>query len=182
VPRSATRERYFVAALEIMTDQGFGHLTMTALHRHLNVSSGSFYHFFKGWDDFVARFLESWIEQTEEISAKAEGASDPFDRLEILRWLARSVPHAAEAAMRIWSASDPAVATTQRHVDAQRLAIIREAVSAAGVTDVQADHLARHGLSIIVGWQQLSRPFDLQVLDEMLGQFIELVRGLATPA
>jgi AcrR family transcriptional regulator len=180
VPRSASREKYFVAALEILTDQGFGHLTMTALHRRLDVSSGSFYHFFNGWDDFVAQFLESWIEQTAEISSKAERASDPFDRLETLRWLARSVPHSAEAAMRLWSATDPAVATAQRHIDAQRLAIIREAVSAAGVTDVQADRLARHGLSIIVGWQQLSRPFDLQMLDEMLGQFIELVRGFAS--
>jgi AcrR family transcriptional regulator len=179
VPGSASREKYFAAALEILTDQGSGHLTMTALHQRLEVSSGSFYHFFNSWDDFVAQFLESWIEQTAEISSKAERESDPFDRLETLRFLARTVPHAAEAAMRIWSATDSAVAAAQRHVDTQRLAIIRNAVRAAGVTDVQADHLARHGLSIIVGWQQLSRPFDLQMLDEMLGQFIELVRGLA---
>lgn len=174
---SASREKYFTAALEILTDQGFGHLRMTALHQRLGVSSGSFYHFFAGWDDFVAQFLENWIEQTAEISAQAQRASDPFDRLETLRWLARSVPHSAEAAMRLWSATDPAVTTAQHHVDTQRLAIIREAVSAAGVTDAQADLLARHGLSIIAGWKQLSHPFDLQALDEMLGQFIELVRG-----
>jgi hypothetical protein len=154
---------------------------MTALHQRLAVSSGSFYHFFAGWDDFVAKFLDSWMGQTAEISAEAQQASDPFDRLDILRLLARTVPHAAEAAMRIWSATDPAVAIAQRDMDAQRFGIIREAVSAAGVADARADYLARHGLSIIVGWQQLSHPFDLHVLDEMLGQFIELVRTFASP-
>jgi AcrR family transcriptional regulator len=163
-----------------LTEEGSGHLTMTALHQRLGVSSGSFYHFFGGWEDFVAQFLESWIAQTAEISSEAEQASDPFDRLEVLRWLARTVPHAAEAAMRIWSATEPAVVTAQRHVDTQRFAIIRDAVCAAGVTDARADTLARHGLSIIVGWQQLSRPFDLDVLDELLGQFIELVRSFAS--
>jgi AcrR family transcriptional regulator len=181
VPESASRERYFTAALEILTAQGFGHLTMTALHRRLGVSSGSFYHFFAGWDDFVAQFLESWITQTAEISVEAQQTSDPFDRLEILRLLAKSVPHAAEAAMRMWSATDATVATAQRHVDAQRLAIIAEAVSIAGVADVQADRLARHGLSLIVGWQQLSHPFDAHGLDELLGQFIDLVHGYASP-
>jgi len=82
--------------------------------------------------------------------------------------------------MRMWSATDRAVATAQHHVDTQRLAIIREAVSAAGVADARADLLARHGLSVIVGWQQLSHPFDVHVLDEMLGQFIELVGGCAS--
>lgn len=177
VSESASRERYFTAAQEILTAQGFGHLTMTALHRRLGVSSGSFYHFFAGWDDFVAQFLQNWIAQTAEISAQAQQASDPFDRLEILRVLAKSVPHAAEAAIRMWSATNTAVATAQRHVDAQRLAIIAEAVSAAGVTDVRANRLARHGLSIIVGWQQLSHPFDVHELDELLSQFIDLVHA-----
>ncbi|OPX12436.1 TetR/AcrR family transcriptional regulator [Mycobacterium sp. AT1] len=179
-PGNATPDRYFGAALDILTENGSGDLTMTALHRRLKVSSGSFYHFFHGWGDFVAQFLDSWIAQTAAISAKAQQESAPFDRLEILRRLAASVPHAAEVAIRTWSATDPAVTTAQRHVDAQRLAIIREAVAAAGVTDARADLLARHGLSIIVGWQQLSDPFDADVLDEMLGQFIELVRGCAS--
>lgn len=177
---NASREKYFAAALEILTDQGFGHLRMTSLHQRLGVSSGSFYHFFAGWDDFVAQFLQNWVGQTAEISAQAQLASDPFNRLETLRLLARSVPHSAEAAMRLWSATDPAVATAQYHVDTQRLAIIREAVSAAGVTNSRAGLLAQHGLSIIVGWQQLSHPFDAYVLDDMLGQFIELVRGSAS--
>lgn len=174
---SASRERYFTAAQEILTDQGFGHLKMTALHRRLGVSSGSFYHFFAGWDDFVAQFLHHWIAQTAEISAQAQQTSDPFDRLETLRLLSRSVPHAAEAAIRMWSTTNAAVATAQRHVDAQRLAIIAEAVSTAGVTGVRVDRLARHGLSIIVGWQQLSHPFDMHGLDELLSQFIELVHS-----
>ena len=176
-PGNATRDKYFGAALDILTDDGFGSLRMTALHRRLQVSSGSFYHFFDNWGDFVAQFLDSWIAQTTAISARAQRESAPFGRLEVLRRLAASVPHAAEAAIRNWSATDPAVASAQRQVDAQRLAIIREAVSAAGVADARADRLARHGLSLIVGWQQLSRPFDADVLDEMLGQFIELVRG-----
>ena len=180
MPSNASREKYFAAALEILTDHGFGQLTMTALHRSLDVSSGSFYHFFRGWDDFVHQFLQSWVQQTAEISAAAQKASDPFDRLEILRLLARTVPHAAEAAMRIWSAANPVVAAAQRQIDAQRLNVIREAVLAAGVAAPQSDHLARHGLSIIVGWQQLSHPFDIEELDVMLGQFIDLVRRFAT--
>lgn len=176
---SASREKYFAAAWELLTDQGFKQLTMTALHRRLDVSSGSFYHFFRGWDDFVAQFLANWMAQTADISTAAQQASDPFDRLEILRVLARTVPHSAEAAMRSWAATDPVVAEAQRQIDGQRLAIIRESVTAVGIDGQVADRLAQHGLSVIVGWQQLSRPFDMESLDAMLGQFIDLLYGYA---
>jgi AcrR family transcriptional regulator len=179
VSGSASRAKYFAAALEILTEQGFKQLTMTALHRRLDVSSGSFYHFFRGWDDFVAQFLADWIEQTAAISAAARRASDAFDRLELLRVLSRTVPHSAEAAIRNWAATDPVVAEAQRHLDGQRFAIIRESVAAVGIDGQVADRLAQHGLSIIVGWQQLSRPFDMDALDAMLGQFIDLLHGYA---
>ena len=122
------------------------------------------------------------MEQTADISTAAQQASDPFDRLEILRVLARTVPHAAEAAMRNWAAADPVVAEAQRHIDGQRLAIIRQSVAAIGIDGQVADRLAQHGLSVIVGWQQLSRPFDAEALDAMLGQFIDLLHGYAAQA
>ncbi len=175
MPTLVTREDYFGAATDILSEEGFGGLKMTALHRRLGVSSGSFYNYFQNWDDFVRGFLEDWTVRTNDIADRAATA-DSFERLELLRRLTRTVPHRAEAAIRTWAAMDPAVAAAQRDVDARRVALLETAlVQVTGDAEL-AGLLAESALSMIVGWQQLSRPFDAEKLDWMLRNFIDNLR------
>jgi AcrR family transcriptional regulator len=181
VPLYVTREQYFTAATEILSEQGYHRLKMTALHQRLGVTSGSFYHYFKNWPDFVAGFLAYWTAHTNQIAEKSAATPDPLDRLELLRALTRTVPHDAEVAIRTWSAMDPMVAAAQRDVDRRRIDIIRTAVVEATGSERDADRFAELGLSMIVGWQQLRQPFDPEAMDWMLTRFIAMVTPLAKP-
>ncbi|MBN9758266.1 MULTISPECIES: TetR/AcrR family transcriptional regulator [unclassified Pseudonocardia] len=176
MPQYVGREDYYAAAIAILSGSGAHELTMTALHRGLGVSSGSFYNWFRNWPDFVERFLEHWRGSTEAIAREAAGPHDPHERLELLRRLSRTVPHDAEAAIRVWATTDPAVAEAQRAVDARRLEVIRRAVAAAGAPDA-ADELAELCLSAVVGAQLRHRPVDVEGLDRVLARFIALVEA-----
>lgn len=182
MPHYVGREDYYAAAVAILSESGFRDLNMTALHRRLGVSSGSFYNWFRNWPEFVRQFLTHWTEHTEQIARQAAVPQDPVQRLELLRRLARTVPHDAEAAIRVWSTTDPTVASAQRTVDRRRLAVIREAV--AGVAEEDATELAELCLATVVGTQLMTRPVDVDTLDRHLAGVIELVRlrgGLTLP-
>lgn len=176
MPTLVSREDYFGAATDILSEDGFRGLKMTALHRRLGVSSGSFYNYFQNWDDFVRSFLEHWTVRTNDIADRAAATTDSFERLHLLRDLARTVPHRAEAAIRTWAAMDPAVADAQRDVDARRVALLESALAEVTGDPQRARLLAESALSMIVGWQQISRPFDEATLDWMLGNFIDNLR------
>jgi AcrR family transcriptional regulator len=178
MPRPSPRERYFDAAIEILSEAGFRDLKMTALHRRLGLTSGSFYHHFNSWPDFVRQFLAYWTEfHTDAAVAAAVPLQDPVQRLEQMRVLATKVPHDAESAIRIWGAMDPEVARVQQDVDRKRLDLIRLAVVEATGNPDDADRLAGLALAIIVGYQQLGRPVDVDALDQALGQFNAMVLG-----
>ena len=179
VPLYVTREQYFTAAKEILLAQGFRGLKMTALHRHLGVSSGSFYNYFKNWPDFVQQFLDHWAGQTDEIAEKASVPLDAFERLELLRQLAQTVPHDVEAAIRTWSTVEPLVAQAQQNVDQQRRALIRRAVVEATGGEQDADQLAEFILSLIVGCQQLTKPVDVRAMDAMLARSNAMIARIA---
>ncbi|MEO3859566.1 TetR/AcrR family transcriptional regulator [Acrocarpospora sp. B8E8] len=177
MPHYVSRDDYFEAATAILSEVGVKGLKMTALHQRLGVSSGSFYNYFRNWPDFVGQFLEHWVGRTDQIAEQAAAPSNALDRLELLRKLSRTVPHDAEAAIRIWSTMDPAVAEVQAEVDRRRLALIRLAVAEVRGHETDAEDLARFCLSLVVGAQQFSRPVDIDVLDDHLERFIKMVVG-----
>ena len=172
MPTLVSRADYFGAATDLLSEHGYRGLTMTALHRRLGVSSGSFYNYFKNWDEFVRAFLEHWTVHTNDIADRAAATADSLERLHLLRELTRTVAHDAEAAIRTWAAMDPAVAAAQRDMDQRRLALIRAAVVEVTGDEERAGHLAESALSMIVGWQQISSPFDADKMDRMLSDFI----------
>ncbi|MEU7812244.1 TetR/AcrR family transcriptional regulator, partial [Pseudonocardia sp. NPDC049154] len=177
MPHYVSRDDYFEAAIAILSEVGYKGLKMTALHQRLGVTSGSFYNYFRNWPDFVAQFLEHWGGRTDRIAELAAAPGDPLDRLELLRKLARTVPHDAEAAIRVWSTIDPAVAAIQRDVDRRRLTLIRGAVAEIVGADADIDGLARFCLALVVGTQQLGSPVDVEMLDDHLERFIRMVMG-----
>ncbi len=167
------RQDYFDGTLAILAASGHGSLRLTNLCRSLGVTSGSFYNWFKDWNDFVDQFLAYWLsEQTETIMEEAQKLADPRARLERMREFAHGVPHTAEVAMRAWSSTDPRVAAVQAEVDRLRLALIEKTMVDLGFSQPIALRLAELALSIVIGHQHL----DPSALDWSLAQFIALVR------
>jgi AcrR family transcriptional regulator len=170
------REAYFETALKILAEQGFTALTVPALCEALAITKGSFYHHFHGWDDFVAGLLAHWeSEQTYRIFELTRQIEDPQARVEILAWLASNLPHAAEAAIRAWSKSDPHVAEAQQRVDEERIKFTLEVISAVIPDSPRARRLAKLGVALLVGMEELDPHIGARQLRKILDEYLSLV-------
>ena len=172
----ATPIDYFDAAMRLLADSGFKGLTIAALCERLGVTSGSFYHHFGSWDGFVDAFLRHWeAEQTRRTIDLSRKPEDPYKRLEVLRQLATNVPHQAEAAIRAWSKNNPAVGASQRRVDQQREAFLRELLTAMIGDRQRAKDLAALGMALTVGLPQLRAKVTPKEMGALYDDYTKLV-------
>ncbi len=176
---TVNRQDYFEGALDLLAKDGFGSLRLTALCKWLGMTTGSFYNWFRDWNDFVDQFLEYWEKElTERLVAEAEHNPNPWARLDQLRELVRTVPHEAEVALRAWSNADPRAAKVCAEADMVRRKTIFDTVHSL-ISDTElASRLAVLGLSIVIGQQHV----DVSTMDWSLAQFNALVRVHADAA
>lgn len=169
---TVNQQDYYQGALGLLAKDGFGALRLTTLCRWLGMSTGSFYNWFRDWNDFVDQFLAYWErELTEQLATRAARTPDPTARLDRLRELARVVPHDAEVALRAWGNCDQRAARVCHEVDDLRRRLIFDAVHGLVEDPVLANRLAALGLSIVIGHQHL----DAAEMDWSLRQFNALV-------
>lgn len=170
---------YFTTAMDLLAEHGPAELKIGTLCSALGVTSGSFYHHFDGWSGFVRGLLAHWeTEQTARIYELTQSATDdPVERLDVLKRLAVTLPHAAEAAIRSWAALDGDVAVALRRIDARRLAALADVLAGAVPDRVVADRLASFGQSMLVGFQQIHHPPDPELLRQLLDDYHALVLG-----
>jgi AcrR family transcriptional regulator len=175
----ATKDDYFAAALDILAVDGHGALRIGALCRRLGVTTGSFYHYFGGFDGFVDELLEMWErEKTQRIFEQALAVSDIGERVRALKDRALDLPHEAETAIRGWAHVNPAVAVVQHRVDDERLEAVRVVLNP--VVGDAAPLLASMAVSILIGYQQRRTPVDLDELRRALDLFETIVLHHAT--
>ncbi|MDX6233750.1 MAG: hypothetical protein QOH68_2822 [Nocardioidaceae bacterium] len=149
------RTPFFDAAFEILASDGYGGLKLAPLCKSVGVTTGSFYHSFSSWRDFTTQLLEHWHEErTLRLVELAQQQTDPLDQLESLLQMTISLPHRAEAAIRVWSAIDPAVAKLQESVDKDRYTVVYEAMVTLVGDPTEADMLARGGMFMLIGFEQ----------------------------
>lgn len=165
-------ERWFEVAMELLAEDGYAALKLAPLCRRAGVTTGSFYHHFAGWQAFVAALLEHWeAAQTSRVAALTAAEPSPLDRVRRMKHLAVGLPHRAEAAIRVWSGVDAQVGRAQRRVDARRSAALGEVVAGVVEDRAAAERLARLGMSILVGWQQLAPSAEPDELLALLTEF-----------
>ncbi len=167
---------YHVAALDILALRGPGGLHAATLCTALGVPIASVDEEFGSWPGLVEALLEHW--ESEQTWAPLEltlARADPWQRIEVLKHLATTVPHGAEAAIRAWSHSDPVVHRIQLRVDAQRVEALRQVIAGLGIDDAVARRLATMGIALLAGMQQLHRPIDVDQLRAVLTDYEQLV-------
>jgi AcrR family transcriptional regulator len=167
-----TREHYFEAALDVIAVEGVEALTIAMLCRRLNVTIGSFYHHFKGSKAFLRAFFGWWeAEHGFHLVDQARSEPDPVARLAMLKKLAGSLPHAAEAAIRFWSRSHPDAAAVQSRVDEGRIQVVHDTLRELGLPAGRSKTLAVMAVGVLVGTQQTGRAEDgalmRKVFDEL---------------
>jgi AcrR family transcriptional regulator len=167
-----SKDDYYRIALELLAEGGADALTMVQLCARLGVTTGSFYAHFGGIREFHASFLEHWAEgRVYALKEQVEKSIDPLARIDLLRNIAVSVNHEAESAIRGWARTNPVVAEFQRQVDKTREEVLMQAFVDIGIDKKEARVLARIGLTILVGTQQIEVRVDRKRLDTLLFEY-----------
>ena len=167
-----SKDDYYRTALELLAEGGVDALTMANLCARLGVTTGSFYAHFGGIREFHSAFLEQWEEgRVYQLQEQVEATPDPLERIALLRRIAVAVNHEAESAIRGWARTNPVVAEFQRRVDRSREDVLVQAFLDIGIDKKDARVLARIGLTILVGSQQIEDRVDRKRLDALFTEY-----------
>jgi AcrR family transcriptional regulator len=167
-----SKDDYYRAALDLLAEGGVDALTMANLCARLGVTTGSFYAHFVGIQEFHVAFLEQWeAGRVYLLQEQVDCVTDALERIDLLRRIAVGVNHEAESAIRGWARSNPVVAEFQRRVDRIREEVLVQAFVDVGIDDHEARVLARIGLTILVGTQQIEDMVDRERLDALLAEY-----------
>jgi AcrR family transcriptional regulator len=172
-----SRERYFDAAMDVLATGGATALTAAALCARFEVTVGSFYHHFRGVDDFVDQLLAHWeAEQTLRVLDLAAAGDGPAQQMKVLRDFCLQLPHESEAAIRAWAATNARVAAVQRRVDDARLGTVRAVLEPLVPDPDDLDHLALVAMAMLVGLQSWRSPVDRRQLERVMDDLDRLIR------
>ena len=123
----ASRESYFETGLDVLSDLGYGGLKLAEVCQRLGVTTGSFYHYFPNWTAYTSQLVAHWrAGMTCRIVESVQAETGSATRIDRLIQAALTLPHGAEAAIRVWSRVDPQVRSVQAAVDRQRFDIMYE--------------------------------------------------------
>jgi AcrR family transcriptional regulator len=169
-----SRESYFEAGLEVLSDLGYGGLKLAEVCNRLGVTTGSFYHYFSAWPAYTKELVAYWLQrQTLQIIEAVRAEPDPRRRIDTLIQEGLSLPHGAEAAIRVWSSVDPEVYSVQAAVDQQRFDIMYESAFEILHNKRQAQVFAAWGVYVLVGYEQAVLPRDADALQFIAGQLTD---------
>jgi AcrR family transcriptional regulator len=169
---SRNTDDYFLAALDLLAEGGAAALTIANLCDRLGVTKGSFYHHFESQPAFHRAFLDHWlVERFAQLEQQVQAVPDPLERIELLKRLGVAVHHEAESAIRAWARTNPVVAAAQRRMDEAREEQLAKAFVDAGIDPDRAGVLARIGLAILVGTQQMEEPVDRPRLERLFDEY-----------
>ncbi|MHB8464006.1 MAG: TetR/AcrR family transcriptional regulator [Acidimicrobiales bacterium] len=171
-----TRSDYFESALELLAEGGAKQVTIANLCAHLEVTKGSFYHHFRSGPAFLRELLAYWeIEYGHRLVANAMATEDVSERLDVLKRQGANLRHEAESAIRALARTDSYAYEVQCRVDAERVEVIARTLREGGIARIDARRLARIGVAILIGVQQMDRPVDRRALQEMFNDYQDLL-------
>lgn len=170
-----TQRDYYDVAMKLLAQGSHDSLTIAALCDELGVSKGSFYHHFGGWPGFVSGLLDSWErDSTLEIKEAAERIDAVGTKFRILAALIETIPHDAEAALRVWSHTDATVKAAVDRVDGVREDMVTD-FFALTIPKADAGLLAELALSALVGNQLAHHPVNTKRMRQLLNQLTGLI-------
>ena len=133
--RGVSKEQWFEAGLEILTNDCVAALTIEGLARTLGITKAGFYWHFKDRDDLLGQMLDYWAYQhTEVLRSNAEViALEPKQRLvKIAETIVDYSLTKYELAVYQWALHEPEVARLTRKVYRRRYDFVNRAFAELG--------------------------------------------------
>ncbi len=150
------KEDWLVEGFKLLREFAQDKLRILYLCERLGVTRGSFYHHFKGIEDYIASLMESWEqENTLRLIKSANQGNSPEERMEILAGMIADSDQTIEAAIRSWSFYHPIVKKHLSRVDGLRLTYVEEIFKELGFEPELALKKAKLDYAVLVGVQQL---------------------------
>jgi AcrR family transcriptional regulator len=147
--------------LRLLAEVGADGLTVEALTAALGVTKGSFYHHFRGFQEFKLALLALFeCAGTLDILVQLEGAGPGIAALHRLIDAVAAGPWRVEAAVRAWALHDEDVRACQARIDARRLAYLRALCAALSGDAGRAPAMAEVLYALYVGCLQIGPPLE----------------------
>ena len=170
----SSREAFFEAGLEVLSDRGYGGLKLATVCQRLGVTTGSFYHYFANWGSYTDQLVAHWHEGlTVRVVEAVQSEADPRRRIGHLIEVGLALPHGAESAIRVWSFIDPQVHEVQAAVDRQRFDVLYDSAIQILDSPRQAELFAAWAVYLLVGYEQAILPRDISSLRWIVSQLLE---------
>lgn len=165
-----TPRDWLEAGQSLLRRGGLRALKLRPLAEELKVSTGSFYHHFRDFDDYQGKLAAYFAEdQVSDLIAALERATpEPIERIRLLgQTVRRRGSSRIAVAMRAWAESDPrALTAVQRH-DALMLDFLARSLMGIGFSRAEAEVRA-YGL-ITLGLSKVHAPhLDMATLFDSL--------------
>jgi AcrR family transcriptional regulator len=133
-PATLSRQSWIQAGQELLIEGGISNVKLATLTHRLGVTSGSFYHHFTGFRDYLDALADvHGGENVERIMAAVTPMDDPAGRIRALRTLAEEWDVSRlDSAMRVWATTDDRARAAVARLDDHLIEIIRSAFDELG--------------------------------------------------
>lgn len=132
--RVLARLDWIEAGQRLLISGGLGAVKLAALTRELGVTSGSFYHHFTDFRDYMDELADYYGgENIERIRTALADVPDPANRLRLMLALREEWDIARlDAAMRVWASGDERARSAVARLDDSLIELFRAAFSDLG--------------------------------------------------
>ena len=170
----AVRATFFETGLEILAELGYGGLKLAEVCRRQGVTTGSFYHYFRNWNNYTRELICYWRQdRTVRLAEVLRREPDPRARMRAIIEAALALPHGAEAAIRAWSSADPEVHAIQVEVDRDRFSLCYDYAFEIVRDTRQAEVFAYWAVYLLVGYEQSTLERDPFVYEWISNQMLD---------
>jgi AcrR family transcriptional regulator len=147
------RKDWIAAGQEALIEDGISGVKLSRLTRRLGVTSGSFYHHFTDWQDFLNALADFYgNENVDRIMLEIKLVDDPAERVRLLHTLAEEWDIARlDSAMRVWGTSNLRARAAVIKLDDFLIETIRGAFVELGFSHREARMRAVLGFAAGVG-------------------------------
>jgi AcrR family transcriptional regulator len=158
------KEDWLELGARLLGDEGPAALTIERMTAAAARTRGSFYHHFKGRDDFLAALMKWWARQAvDAAAARFAAAADAAGLRKLMRQETLHWDMKFERNVRQLGAGEPLVADALRHIDEARMAGMAMLIAKLHPEIEEPQMLAFVQYAAIVGGQWLLEPGDARI-------------------